>query len=181
MAMYSCMLLALSTAPSLGSAVASFRALHKVHNNEGRLLSRDARGDSWWWGRKGGLARELGLLRCRSSSSGNGNRGAGCPVTQDASRQVPSNSGETPGGGKERRGLASLGLMRWVWVMGGAVAAAEKTRVRVVGVCLGNAERLLRVAAGIPPCSLCSLYCTAGSTRIHDANLVGVLRCCLVK
>lgn len=114
MAMYSCVLLALSTAPSLGSAVASFRALHKVHNNnEGKLLSRDARGDSWWWGRKAGLGRGRGLLRCRSSSrcssSGNNNDGGGCTVTRAASRQAPSNSGE------ERGGLmAALALTRCV-------------------------------------------------------------------
>lgn len=112
MAMYSCVLLALSTAPSLGSAVASFRALHKVHNNnEGRLLSQDARGDSWWWGRKGGLGRGRGLLRCRSSSSNsdNSNDGGGCTVTRAASRQAPSNSGG------ERGGLvAALALMRCV-------------------------------------------------------------------
>ena len=114
MAMYSCVLLALSTAPSLGSAVASFRALHKVHNNEGRWLSRDAQGDSWWWGRKGGLDRGLGLLRCKSSSSsGNSNGGGGCPVTRAASKQAP-NGGGMPGD-EEREGLmTALGLIRWV-------------------------------------------------------------------
>ena len=110
MDMYSCVLLALSTVPSLGSSVAGFRALHKVHNNEGRLQDARGGGGAWWWGRKGGLGRGRGVLHYGSSRGGTViDNDGGCARTRGASRH-----GGRKSGGKERGSLvAALGLMRY--------------------------------------------------------------------
>lgn len=66
---YSCLLLAFFSAPALGSVVGGYRPLPKGAAKRASSADHGRRGDTWWWGGRGGLSRARSGFRGRSGCS----------------------------------------------------------------------------------------------------------------